>query len=152
MSKSFLKNKMVWSLGVLLLIGLIILLAFFIWSGNTVLPAHAQGGGPGTGSGAPQAAEDGPFACTIANIAVFPSRIHVFCTTGVTVGTSTVRYFAASGDSANMLTTNRYLVLLNTAYTLGKKVYIYYQPDPKYNPSGCLTQDCRGIEWMFIVP
>jgi hypothetical protein len=152
MSKSFLTNKMVWSLGVLFLIGLIILLALFIWSGNTVLPAHAQSGGPGTSSGAPQAAENGPFACTISNIAVFPQRIHVHCTTYATVGTYHVSYFSAPGDSANMLTTNRYLVLLNTAYTLGKKVYIYYYPDPKYNPPGCNIGDCRGIEWMFIVP
>lgn len=152
MSKSFLTNKMVWSIGILFLIGLTILLAFFLWSGNTVLPAHAQSGGLGTGSGAPQAPESTLFGCTISNIAVFPSRIHVHCTTSITVGSSHVSYFAASGDSAHMLTTNRYLVLLNTAYTLGKKVYVYFDPTASHNIPGCNTGDCRNIDWMFIVP
>jgi hypothetical protein len=151
MSNLFRMQKLAWGLVAVLLVALIVLLAAFLGWGHTVLPAHAQGG-TGNGSSAPQAANDGPFACTIDNIAVFPDRIHVHCTTSVTVGSNAVSYFVAPGDSAHMLSTNRYLVLLNTAYTLGKKVYIYYFPDPASNPPGCNTGDCRSIEWMYIVP
>ena len=144
-------QKLAWGLVAVLLAALLILLAAFLGWGNTVLPAHAQSG-TGGGSESPQAPNDGPFGCTISNIAVFPDRIHVHCTTAVTVGTNNVSYFVAPGDSAHMLSTNRYLVLLNTAYTLGKKVYVYYDPNSAHNPAGCNAADCRAIEWLFIVP
>ena len=105
---------------------------------------------PATGSGAPNAADGGPFACTISNIAVFSSRIHVFCASKVS-GTN-IQYFASSGDSAHALMTNRFLAILNTAYTLGKPVYIYYLDNTASNPPGCNTNDCRAIDWLFIVP
>ena len=63
-----------------------------------------------------------------------------------------ITYFAANGDSAHALTTNRFLVLLNTAYSLGKHVYIYYLADSASNPPGCNSGDCRAIDWIFIVP
>lgn len=112
--------------------------------------ATAQAAAPATGSGAPNAPDGGPFKCVINNIAVFSSRIHVHCTSAIS-GTS-ISYFAASGDSAHALTTNRFLALLNTAYSLGKPVYIYYLDNTAKNPPGCNTGDCRAIDWMFIVP
>jgi hypothetical protein len=118
--------------------------------GENYRQAQAQSGGPDTGSGAPSAVDAGPFGCTISNIAVFSGRIHVFCSSAPS-GT-TIRYFAASGDKAHELATNRFLVMLNTAYSLGKPVYIYYLADPASNPSGCGSNDCRAIDWMFIVP
>ena len=89
----------------------------------------------------------GPFTCNISNIAVFSGRIQ-----SVVVGSSTVSYFAANGDSAHALTTNRFLTLLNTAYALGKPVYIYYLTNTADNPPGCNSGDCRAIDWLFIVP
>jgi hypothetical protein len=148
MSRLIQMQKLAWGLVAILLAALLVLLAAFLGWGHTILPVYAQ-----SGSGdAPQAVNGGPFGCTISNIAVFPDRIHVHCTTSVTVGTDNVSYFVAPGDSAHMLSTNRYLVLLNTAYTLGKKVYIYYLDNPANNPPGCNTGDCRVINWMFIVP
>ena len=90
----------------------------------------------------------GPFNCTIGNIAVFSNRIHVFCSNAA----DNPKYFAALGDSAHALSANRFLTFLNTAYALGKHVYIYYYDDTSYNPPGCNTGDCRAIDWMFIVP
>ena len=112
--------------------------------------AAAQEVAPASGSGAPSAPDAGPFNCSIANIAVFSSRIHVYCASKVS-GTN-IQYFAANGDSDHALTTNRDLVLLNTAYSLGKPVYIYYLIDPANNPPGCGSGDCRAIDWLFIVP
>jgi hypothetical protein len=127
-----------------------IVLAAAFWMGGQAWQARAQTGTSGTGSGAPNALDAGPFKCTIANIAVFDSRIHVHCTTSIS-GTS-ISYFAAPGDNLHAVTTNRFLMLLNTAYSLGKPVYIYYYDSTAQNPTGCGTGDCRGIYWMFIVP
>ncbi len=118
--------------------------------GENYRQAQAQSGGPDTSSGAPSAVDAGPFHCTISNIAVFSNRIHVFCSSAP-AGT-TIRYFAASGDKAHELATNRFLVMLNTAYSLGKPVYIYYLDNPASNPPGCNSGDCRAIDWIFIVP
>jgi len=101
-------------------------------------------------AGAVSAPDAGPFSCTIANIAVFSNRIHVHC--NASVPSTTISYFAASGDSAHALTTNRFLAILNTAYSLGKPVYIYYLADSASNPPGCASGDCRAIDWLFIVP
>jgi hypothetical protein len=85
---------------------------------------------------------------------VFTARIHVFCT--AKIPNTNIQYFAASGDSQHALATNRFLMMLNTAYALGKPVYIYYIDyyidDPAQNPTGCNSGDCRKIDWMFIVP
>ena len=118
--------------------------------GQNYRKAEAQSGTPETGSGAPSAVDGGPFHCTISNIAVFASRIHVYCSTAVP--NTNIRYFAASGDRAHELSTNRFLVMLNTAYSLGKPVYIYYLDSASSNPPGCNSGDCRAIDWMFIVP
>ncbi len=111
---------------------------------------RAQAAAPATGSGAPSAPDAGPFTCVIANIAVFTNRIHVHCAS--TVPSTNISYFAASGDSAHALATNRFLVILNTAYALGRPVYVYYLDNAASNPPGCNTADCRAIDWMFIVP
>lgn len=114
------------------------------------LPGRAQD--PQPDSAAPQSADAGPHPCTIANIAVFPTRIHVRCTTPALVDSSNIYYFAASGAVADAVTTNRFLTMLNTAYALGKPVFVYYHTSIKSNPTGCLTHDCRGIDWLYLVP
>jgi hypothetical protein len=135
----------------------LILAVFALVMFGLILGVYTSGGRaqaappvPASGSGAPNAADGGPFACTISNIAVFSSRIHVFCASKVS-GTN-IQYFASSGDSAHALVTNRFLAILNTAYTLGKPVYIYYLDNTASNPPGCNTNDCRAIDWLFIVP
>jgi hypothetical protein len=127
-----------------------VLLAVALWLGAAAWQAHAQAGSPGTGSAAPNAVDGGPFACTINNIAVFSGRIHVHCTTALP--STSISYFAASGDNAHAVTTNRFLMMLNTAYSLGRPVYLYYLNSSTSNIPGCNASDCRMIDWMFIVP
>jgi hypothetical protein len=127
-----------------------VVLAGAVWIGTAALQAHAQTSSPAIVSSAPNSPQGGPFHCDIANIAVFSTRIHVFC--AAKVPSTNIQYFAAPGDSAHMITTNRFLMMLNTAYALGKPVYIYYLDDTANNPSGCNANDCRAIDWMFIVP
>lgn len=134
----------------ILFLGLGILLVSALLLVFQALPGRAQD--PQPDSGAPLAGDAGPHACTISNIAVYRTRIHVRCTTPAVVGTSNIYYFAASGAPADAVTTNRFLTLLNTAYALGKPVGIYYYTSTSSNPPGCLTNDCRGIDYMYIAP
>ena len=135
---------------VLILLAAVALVGLGVALGPMAFANRAQAAAPATGSGAPSAPDGGPFTCVIANIAVFSNRIHVYCASPVS-GTS-IRYFAAPGDSAHALATNRFLVILNTAYALGRPVYIYYPNSATQNPPGCNATDCRAIDWMFIVP
>jgi hypothetical protein len=125
-------------------------LAGALWIGTAAWQAHAQTSNPTIVPNDPNSPQGGPFQCNIANIAVFSSRIHVFC--AAKVPNTNIQYFAAPGDSAHMIATNRFLMMLNTAYALGKPVYLYYLDDPANNPAGCNANDCRAIDWMFIVP
>jgi len=120
------------------------------WAGFGRAQSAQAASDPAANLPAPEASIAGPFGCTIANLAVFSSRIHVYCSSAP--GGTTIRYFAASGDAAHALTTNRFMVMLNTAYSLGKPVYIYYDTNTANNPPGCGSGDCRAISWMFIVP
>lgn len=133
-----------------LLVGALSISALF--SSLQVRRGSAQEAQTVTGSAGPLAPEAGPHTCTIANIAVLTDRIHVKCTTPAIVGSSSIYYFAAPGDSANFLTTNRFLTLMNTAYALGKPLYVYYLPEISSNPPGCNTSDCRRIDWIYIIP
>jgi len=150
MVREALQSNMKW---VLLILAVLALVLLGLALGTTAIGNRAQAAAPpppAAGSGAPSAADGGPFKCTIGNIAVFSSRIHVHCTTPV--ANTTISYFASSGDSAHALVTNRFLVVLNTAYSLGKPVYIYYLDNTASNPPGCNIGDCRAIDWIFIVP
>lgn len=121
-----------------------------VWTGVGRAVSAQAAGEAASNLPAPDAQSAGPFGCTIANLAVFSNRIHVYCTTAP--GGTSYRYFAAPGDAAHALTTNRFMVMLNTAYSLGKPVYLYYYTDTANNPPGCNSGDCRAIDWMFIVP
>jgi hypothetical protein len=136
------------SIRVLIVMAAVALVILGLALGAIAFGNRAQAAAPASGSGAPSAPDGGPFHCTIANIAVFSNRIHVHCTAAI----SGISYFAASGNSAHALTTNRFLALLNTAYSLGKPVYIYYLDNPASNPPGCQSGDCRAIDWLFVVP
>ena len=92
----------------------------------------------------------GPFFCSIALISVTSSTVQVECVDPVP-GTL-IFYFALPADSASSLSTNRMLVLINTAYSLGKSINVYYTDDPAFNPPGCLTGTCRRLDGVFIQP
>lgn len=65
---------------------------------------------------------------------------------------TSIRYFAAAGDNLHAVTTNRFLMMLNTAYALGKPVNIIYIDSSAANIADCQTGDCRMIDWMYIEP
>ncbi len=88
-------------------------------------------------------------ACTISDITIFPDRIHVRCTTDSPAGIS---FFAAATDAANALMTNRFLMILNTAYAMAKPVYILYDDQASANPPGCLDINCRKLIGIQIKP
>lgn len=128
------------------------ILFLVILVGASIVRSRAQSSLDALSSGTPESTDAGPHPCAIANIAVLDNRIHVRCTSPVVIGPNNVYYFAASGDSSHMLATNRFLTLLNTAYALGKPVYVYYDADSSANIPGCQTSDCRNISWLYIVP
>jgi hypothetical protein len=150
MVREALQSNMKW---VLLILAVLALVVLSLALGTIAFGNRAQAAAPpppATGSGAPSAADGGPFGCTISNIAVFSNRIHVHCSSPIP--STSISYFASSGDSEHALVTNRFLAILNTAYSLGKPVYIYYLDNAASNPPGCNSGDCRAIDWLFIVP
>ena len=86
--------------------------------------------------------------CTIDDIYIYPTHIHVRCTTAEPAG---VNYYKYYGDAAYSLTANRYLVLLNTALALSKPVHFRYLTTG-IQPSWCGIGDCRILDGMWIKP
>ncbi len=86
------------------------------------------------------------FSCAIAEIAIWRDRIHVRCDPG----DGTINYFAAPADSNNMVTTNRYLIIFNTAYAVSKPVRIFYSLDTSDNPPNCNPVNCRLITGVML--
>ncbi len=130
-----------------------LLLASFLLGGS-VLRVQARTM-PSVSSVQVVAPSDWPWVlCTIGDITVFAiaPRIHVRCTNVILVGADPVAFFAAPGDSANALTTNRFLTLLNTALALGKPIFVTFDPDPANNPADCSPTNCRKILWLTLQP
>ena len=86
------------------------------------------------------------FSCTIAEIAIWRDRIHVRCDPG----DGTINYFAAPADSGNMVNTNRYLIIINTAFAISKPVRIFYSLDTNENPPNCNPINCRLITGVML--
>lgn len=107
-----------------------------------------------------QAAPDEPTAnphiCTIAQVAALEDRIHVRCTNPLIIDRPAplpdlqIYYFAAAGDEASMINTNRYLTILNTAFALNIPVDVGWISGSENNPPNCLANDCRGITSVGI--
>lgn len=111
---------------------------------------RAQAAPPAPPEAAGNPNSTGPFACTISLIWVTSGTVQVECSEPVP-GTL-IYFFAAPADSASSLSTNRMLVLINTAYSLVKPINVFYTDDPSLNPSGCLTSTCRRLDGVFIQP
>jgi hypothetical protein len=88
------------------------------------------------------------FYCpTITNIAAFDNRIHVKCSSA----NGDILYYAYANDASNAIVANQILAVANTAFALGKGVWVYYNTSPTYNPPGCNTGDCRGLVGISIL-
>lgn len=147
MNHLFVSKRLLLGLGLFIAAGA--LLAAF-WLGGTHTQALAHDfqtfytSGPLAGEG------DAWHSCNLLDVAAFQDRIHARCTTAP--ASTAIYFFAAPSDVANALSTNRYLVLLNTAFTLGKPALINYSTDSAENPPGCQAIDCRKILGVILQP
>jgi hypothetical protein len=103
----------------------------------------AQASSPYLEPAAPDAVRNN---CIISNILVSTDRIHVRCTTAY-LG---IEYYAISSNAVNARNANRFLVVLNTAYALGKPVDVWYNSLSSANPPNCLASNCRLLEAVII--
>lgn len=88
------------------------------------------------------------FPCNINNVAAFDNRIHLRCDTSPGSG---IWYFAYPTGSSNGYTANRMLAVAQTAYALGKPVWVYYDSYSSSNPPGCNPGDCRLLTGISMV-
>jgi hypothetical protein len=88
------------------------------------------------------------FYCSVNNVAAFDTRVHLRCTTSPGGG---IYYFAYASDPAHFSTANQILAVANTAFALGKPVWVYYNSDSSLNPPGCNAGDCRGLVGVSMV-
>ena len=89
------------------------------------------------------------FYCTaVSNVAAFDNRIHVRCTSSPGDG---IWYFAHPTGSFSGYTASRLLAVAQTAYALGRPVWVYYVSSTSSNPSGCNTGDCRLLTGISMV-
>ena len=83
------------------------------------------------------------------NVAVFNSRVHVFCATTTPIGgtalSTAIQYFAVptSPDSASA---SRYLSMFQSSSISGKTLWLFLDPNDTSGSSfGCGSGDCRVI-------
>lgn len=133
---------------ILYLTVLVVLLLLSFFAGRMVMnvtDVSAQTDPVPAGPAEPSAS---PFYCTVNNVAVFESRIHVRCSPADGV----IAYFAYPTDLTHSQQASRYLALANSAFALGKHVWVYYDTNSAHNPSGCNTTDCRLLLGLSMVP
>ena len=86
-------------------------------------------------------------SCTVGEVAVYPDRIHVFCSAGggnspTGGGPVAIKYFAVeigSPIAANAVS------IASAATVHGRPVAITFDHDASDNPAGCLPGDCRRL-------
>jgi hypothetical protein len=88
------------------------------------------------------------FYCYLNNVAAFDNRIHLRCSTSPGDG---IGYYAHPTNSSSGYTASRMLAVAQTAYALGKPVWVYYVSSSSSNPPGCNTTDCRLLTGVSMV-
>jgi hypothetical protein len=88
------------------------------------------------------------FSCYVNNVAAFDNRIHLRCSTSPD---GNIWYYAYPTGSSNGYTASRMLAVAQTAYALGKPVWVYYVSSSSSNPPGCYTGDCRLLTGVSMV-
>jgi hypothetical protein len=96
---------------------------------------------PGVDS-APQSAE-ASTVCTILDFTVYEDSVIIECSS--VSGFSDPTRYGMSADASHALDTNRFLVVVNTAYSLGNDIRIYYSTDTSQNPPRCLASNCGRV-------
>jgi hypothetical protein len=129
-----------------LLVALLLSLAAFILGGAQTSTVLASGS-PSAQTQSGRLAPSGNIVCASLWIQVVNNRIAVNCANSV----GAIHWFAAStttSDSAALA--DRFLVLLNTAYALGKSPLLWYTDDSTQNPAGCSVSDCRRLDQVVL--
>jgi hypothetical protein len=137
--------RFVWIGRAVLVIALLCTAFIAGWATARPNPASAQ-----TGASADplEVRNANSFYCNVNNVAAFETRIHLRCSTSPGEG---VYYFAYASDPAHFSTANQILAVANTAFALGKPVWVYYHADSSLNPPGCSPSDCRGLTGVSMV-
>jgi hypothetical protein len=123
------------------------LLAGSFAAGRRLVATQAASAQAAAAPAAP-ASPEASFACTVDNVAAFNNRIHLRCTSSPGSG---IYYFAYPTTSGEGYTANRLLAVAQTAFALGKPVWVYYVSSSASNPPGCNTGDCRLLTGISMV-
>jgi hypothetical protein len=81
------------------------------------------------------------YCSSVNNVATFENRVHLRCSTS----NGDIIYYAYATDPAHVATANQILAIANSAFALGKGVWVYYNISSDLNPPGCNSGDCRGL-------
>jgi hypothetical protein len=112
-------------------------------TGPEGVQAHAE-----VNPASPTSIESSFYCTVVSNVAAFDNRIHVRCSTSPGDG---IWYFAYPTNSSSGYTASRMLAVAQTAYALGKPVWVYYDLSSGSNPPGCNTGDCRLLTGISMV-
>ena len=89
------------------------------------------------------------FTCNPAEVAVFPERIHVKCSSSAADGSATIWFWAISTSDAQRA--NRFLSTATTALVSGRTLRFSFKPGDASGVSfGCLAKDCR-TPWAIAI-
>lgn len=86
--------------------------------------------------------------CSISEVGVFDSRIHVKCYTGGAPGGDIVYFAAPTTDTQRAA---RLLSLMLTADAAGKRLYIAYDTAASGAAFNCAVSNCRPIQFLLMV-
>jgi hypothetical protein len=86
-------------------------------------------------------------SCTVGEVAVYPDRVHVFCSAGggqspTGGGPVAIRYFSV--EIGNPLAAHA-VAIASAATVHGRPIAITFDHDASDNPAGCLPGDCRRL-------
>jgi len=87
------------------------------------------------------------YCSSVNNVAAFENRVHLRCSNS----NGGIIYYAYATDPAHVATANQILAIANTAFALGKGVWVYYNSSSTLNPPGCNTGDCRGLIGVSMI-
>lgn len=86
--------------------------------------------------------------CSIREVAVFNTRIHVRCFYGSDPGGAIIYFAAPTSDTQRAA---RLLSTMLTAHASGKRLYVAYDTAASGAAYGCATANCRPIDYLIML-
>lgn len=87
--------------------------------------------------------------CDIREVAVFDNRVHVLCYSGGAPG-GAILFFAA--PTSDVQRSARLLTMMLAAQTSGRQLRVGYDTTASGAGFGCLTSNCRPIDYLIVIP